>query len=162
MTRSRHGWDFLFYNVLKINKIQRTNGSCSPDADKELLRKSSHKYTFQYYFHHVFALILLCLLPSFRQTNVLSNCNRIRHDIDLENTESNPSKIYLLQFNARKTRKRCQICSNLVMKTSWRHSGVFIVNFEHISHLFLKFLVLNLNNYFVCSDALIITVPSQQ
>ena len=27
----------------------------------------------------------------------------------------------------------------------WRHSGVFIVNFEHISHLFLGFLLLTLN-----------------
>ena len=27
----------------------------------------------------------------------------------------------------------------------WRRSGVFIVNFEHISHLFLVFLLLTLN-----------------
>ena len=27
----------------------------------------------------------------------------------------------------------------------WRHSGVFIVNFEHISHLALVFLLLTLN-----------------
>ena len=27
----------------------------------------------------------------------------------------------------------------------WRSSGVFIVNFEHISHLFLEFLLLTLN-----------------
>ena len=28
-----------------------------------------------------------------------------------------------------------------------RRSGVLVVNFEHISHFFLKFLMLNLNNY---------------
>ena len=28
---------------------------------------------------------------------------------------------------------------------SWRHSGVFVVNFKHISHLFLVFLLLTLN-----------------
>ena len=27
----------------------------------------------------------------------------------------------------------------------WRRSGVFIVNFEHISHLFLVYLLFNLN-----------------
>ena len=29
--------------------------------------------------------------------------------------------------------------------TLWRHSGVFINNFEHISHLLLAFLLLNLS-----------------
>ena len=29
--------------------------------------------------------------------------------------------------------------------TKWRRSGVFIVNFEHISHVFLVFLLLTLN-----------------
>ena len=36
--------------------------------------------------------------------------------------------------------KRCEICSKLRIKTldwrHWRHSGVFIVDFEHISYLF--------------------------
>ena len=39
------------------------------------------------------------------------------------------------------TRKRCEICSKLTIRTSerrhWRRSGVFIANIEHISHLFL-------------------------
>ena len=46
-------------------------------------------------------------------------------------------------------RKRCEICSKLIIKTPERRqcrcSGVFIVNFEHISHLFLVFLLLTLN-----------------
>ena len=42
--------------------------------------------------------------------------------------------IYLLKVNNRNTRKRCEICS-----------GVFIVNFEHILHLVLVFLLLTLN-----------------
>ena len=50
-------------------------------------------------------------------------------------------------FNVnRNTRTRCQICSNLTIKTperrQWRCSGVFIVNFEHISHLVLVFQLL--------------------
>ena len=40
-------------------------------------------------------------------------------------------------------------CSKLAIKTpkrrQWRRSGVFIVNFGHISHLFLKFLLLTVN-----------------
>ena len=49
----------------------------------------------------------------------------------------------------RNTRARCEICSYLTLKTPeqrhWRHSGVFIVNFEHISHLVQVFLLLTLN-----------------
>ena len=45
---------------------------------------------------------------------------------------------YMLKVNIRNTRTRCEICSKLTIKTPerhWHHSGVFIVNFEHISHL---------------------------
>ena len=42
-----------------------------------------------------------------------------------------------------------EICSKLTIKTperrQWRCSSVFIVNFEHISHLDLMFLLLTLN-----------------
>ena len=51
-------------------------------------------------------------------------------------------------FN-RNARTRCELCSKLTIKTperrQWRRSGVFIVNFEHISHLALVFLLLTLN-----------------
>ena len=43
----------------------------------------------------------------------------------------------------------CEICSKLTIQTpeqrEWRRSGVFIVNFEHILHLVLVFLLLTLN-----------------
>ena len=56
-----------------------------------------------------------------------------------------PIGIYLLKFNNRNTRT----CPKLTIKTperrQWRRSGVFIVNFEHISHLVLVFLLLTLN-----------------
>ena len=60
------------------------------------------------------------------------------------------AKIYLLKFNNRNTRKRREVCSKLTIKTSeqcWRLSGVFIVSFGNISHLFLLFLVLTLDRY---------------
>ena len=57
--------------------------------------------------------------------------------------------IYLLNVNNRNTRTRCEICSKLAIKIPERHhwprSGIFIVNFEHISYLVLVFLLLTLN-----------------
>ena len=42
-----------------------------------------------------------------------------------------------------------EICSKLTMKKperrQWRRSGIFIVNFEHISQVVLVFLLLTLN-----------------
>ena len=59
------------------------------------------------------------------------------------------ANIYLFKVNNRNTRKRSEICSKLTIKTperrQRRRSGVFIVNFEHISHLFLVLLLLTLN-----------------
>ena len=56
------------------------------------------------------------------------------------------ANIYLFQVNNRNNRKSCEICSKLTIKTpeqrQWSRSGVFIVNFEHNSHLFLVFLLL--------------------
>ena len=56
--------------------------------------------------------------------------------------------IYLLKVNNKNTRTRCEKCSNLTMKTpelrQWHRPGVFIVNFEQISHLVLVFLLLTL------------------
>ena len=59
-----------------------------------------------------------------------------------------PGGIYLLKINNRNTRARCEICSDLTIKIPerrhWCRSEVFIVNFEHISHLALVFLLLPL------------------
>ena len=38
--------------------------------------------------------------------------------------------------------QRCEICSNLTIKTPKRF-GVFIVNFEHIPHLFSSVFIVN-------------------
>ena len=57
-----------------------------------------------------------------------------------------PGNIYLFKVNNRSTRKRCEMCSKLTMEITEgcqrHHSGVFIDNFEHISPLFLVFLLL--------------------
>ena len=48
----------------------------------------------------------------------------------------NPAKNYLFKVSNRNSRKRCEICTKLTIKTPerrhWRRSGIFIVNIEHI------------------------------
>ena len=52
-----------------------------------------------------------------------------------------PVSIYLFKVITKNTRKRCEICSKFTIKTPelrhWYRTGVvFLVNFEHTSHLF--------------------------
>ena len=64
-----------------------------------------------------------------------------------------PAGICLLKVNNGNTRTMFEICSKLTIKTpekyqlprQWRLSGVFIVNFKHISHIVLVFPLLTLN-----------------
>ena len=60
-----------------------------------------------------------------------------------------PANIYMFKVNNTCTRKRCELCSKSTTKTpersQWRRSGIFIVNFEYISHFFLVFSLLTLN-----------------
>ena len=53
----------------------------------------------------------------------------------------------MFKVNNRNTRARCEIYSKLTIKTpkrsQWHRSGVFIVNFEYISHLALPFSIVN-------------------
>ena len=58
-----------------------------------------------------------------------------------------PAGIWKLKVNKKKnTRTTREVSSELTVKTperrQWRRSGVFTVNFEHISHLVLMFLLL--------------------
>ena len=56
-----------------------------------------------------------------------------------------PPGNYMFKVKNRNTGTRCEICSELTLKTperrQWRRSGGFIVNFEHISHLVILFIV---------------------
>ena len=58
---------------------------------------------------------------------------------------------YVFKVNNRNARTRCEICSKLTIKTpqrrGWRRCGVFIVNFEQISHLVVVFILLTLSRY---------------
>ena len=52
--------------------------------------------------------------------------------------ENFSKNIYLFIVNNSNTRKGCEICSKLTIKSPQRRSTVFI-NFEHISYLFTPF-----------------------
>ena len=55
----------------------------------------------------------------------------------------------MFKVNNRNSGTRCEICSKLTIKTPerhhWHRSCVFIVKFQHISHLVLVFLLLTLS-----------------
>ena len=56
--------------------------------------------------------------------------------------------IYLFKVDNENTRTVCEICTKLTIKTPawghWHRSGVFIVNFEQISHIVVVFPLLTL------------------
>ena len=67
-----------------------------------------------------------------------------------------PSKHLLVQSNNRTYRKRCEIFLKLTVMTpewlKWRHSGVFVVKFEHILLLFFStFPIVNCEQVNLCS-----------
>ena len=59
-----------------------------------------------------------------------------------------PDSNHMSKVNNRNTRTRCEIWPKLAIKIperhQWRSSCIFIVNFGHISHLVLVFLLLTL------------------
>ena len=61
--------------------------------------------------------------------------------------QNNPAGNYIFKVNNKNTRTRREICSKLTIKTQERRrgccSGVFIDNFEHISHHISHLVFLN-------------------
>ena len=65
--------------------------------------------------------------------------------------------LYCRRLVYKSTRKRCEICLKLTIKTpEWRHwarSSLFIVNLEHVSYLFLVYILLTLNKQMLTAIA---------
>ena len=59
--------------------------------------------------------------------------------------EKVPREAFTYSKSNLETLKKCEICSKLIIKTPEQISTVFIVNFGHISYLFLVFLLITLN-----------------
>ena len=80
--------------------------------------------------------------------------------VSIRSRRTDPTIIYLFKVNNRSTRKRYEICLKLTIKATkrhhWRPSGVFIVNFEHISHLFLVFLLLTLTKKMLAGEVFVL------
>ena len=74
----------------------------------------------------------------------LGQRQRLRWTTFIKIVNGFPANIYLLKVNNKNTRTRCEIFSNLTKTREW-HSGVIIVNFEHIPHLDRAFLSLTLS-----------------
>ena len=103
--------------------------------------------------------ILAGVPPAILANRVLTEVvNRSIPTVDLNSRQSVQQLIngkvfsagnYMFKVNNRNTRRRCEICSKLTIKTPerrhWCRSGVFIVNFEHTSHLLLVLLLLTLS-----------------
>ena len=73
-------------------------------------------------------------------------------------TRRNSGNNFLFNINNRSTKRRGEICSKFLIKIpEWRHwhgRDVFIVNFQHISHLFLVFLLFTLNKWMLAGKGL--------
>ena len=117
---------------------------------------------FLLFFYHkncVFIIFISFFMESNFRNRILTNQ---KHELVVSNCQRNcmkklkyrcltgskiylPASIYMLKVNNKNLRTRCKICSKLTIKTSgrrhWRRYSAFIVNFEHISHLALVFLL---------------------
>ena len=97
--------------------------------------------------------LVLCSLHSFQRRNIICQLEKKHFHSYVfkifKQCQGFPANIYLLKFNNKNTRKRCEICSKLTIKTPkqcyWRRPGFFIVNFKHMLHPFVVFLLLTLN-----------------
>ena len=106
-------------------------GSCPEDIKKqEYLRKDI--YIICYAISRLIRKPKKCLRADFR----VASCQPV----------ISQNSICLLKFNFKRTRTRCKTCSELKIEiANWLGSAVFIVNFEHISHLVPLFFLLTLN-----------------
>ena len=138
---------------------------CCPASLLHILRKRFPKNTYG-------RLLLVILFSTYRQLSVIKNPKKFGYWIKnkghfrlsvfkinskmklvkkctADHTIGFPAGSYLFKVNNWNTRRTCEICLKLAIKTAewrqWRCSGVFIVNFEHISYLVIVFLLLTLN-----------------
>ena len=85
------------------------------------------------HFFHVFLLLTL----NFGDFHLV---RAIKKDEQRSQQTRYPANIYLFKDNNRKTRKRCDICSTLTIKTpeqrQWRRCSGSVVIFEHIFNYF--------------------------
>ena len=82
--------------------------------------------------------------------NILKTINNSisRHEISIGRQKSSGQYLPSKHLPFRHTKKMCEMCSKLTIKTPERRqqrSSVFIFNFKHISYIFLLYLLITLN-----------------
>ena len=80
---------------------------------------------------------LILNYTSFKFTkNVVTKTNISKLSSSCDKKYTHPITIHLFKVNNSNTRRKCELCSKLTIKTPERCCGVFIVNFEQISHFY--------------------------
>ena len=128
-------------------------------SSKELIRYTSypnaHIHTFCKRWSFIWSFICFFPVSIFKQTCIFQlHIFLSMYDLLVDTKRQRvtyrfQAGIYLVKVNNGNTKRRCEMFSKLITKTSerrqWCRSGVFIVNFEHISQLVIVFLMLTLN-----------------
>ena len=83
-------------------------------------------------------VLLICFKLKSPKLNSSLICKRIKPSTNrINHNHWIPPGNYMFKVNNKNTKTRCEICSKLTIKIPerrhWRRSGIFIVNFEHIS-----------------------------
>ena len=104
---------------------------------------SSEKVRTLYYDVYL-ASLFLNLKKDFRWLNAISlESSGLFNFLALKPWRLYPANIFLHTVNYRNTRKRCEICSKLTIKTSeqrhWRRSGVFLLTLNIFYAFFCRF-----------------------
>ena len=108
----------------------------------------------------IYGVLILCQCCMYNMSNMLIWIIMLSFKIKIKIRllDQFSENKYMLEFNNGSTTKRCGICLKLIIRAPKRcatdialfslfllRSGIFIVNFEHISYLFPVFLLLTLN-----------------
>ena len=108
----------------------------------------------------IYGVLILCQYCMYNMSNMLIWIMMLSFKIKIKIRllDQFSENKYMLKFNNGSTTKRCGICLKLIIRAPKRcatdvalfslfllRSGIFIVNFEHISYLFPVFLLLTLN-----------------
>ena len=158
---------WLLYDTTSYFFVSLKFGACYITRQWEEFKIKTQLYIFIYLFGFFFIIKFVFMTFFYEVSNFR---NRIltnqKHELVVSNCQRNcmkklkyrcltgskiylPASIYMLKVNNKNLRTRCKICSKLTIKTSgrrhWRRYSAFIVNFEHISHLALVFLLFHWN-----------------
>ena len=132
--------------VLKISKFSRKHQWCSSFLEQLLINLPTNCLSV---FDHFVGLALKGLKTTLKIWEKATKCNLTILPKVMKCSWVSVKHIsagnYMFKVKNKNTRTRRKVCSKFTIKTPkryWRRSGIFIMNFEHLSHLALIFLLL--------------------